>query len=213
MLMILPLPILIKWRQSFRQYVKTTSSLSRCLLTLHSRKVQIMILLTLGVFIIAITIVRLPQNHSKAYAQVNRTTWASTELFVAAFAVNAHTLYSLRRRTTKTSNSYPTPRNGSSALQTIGSMPGRMEDGNRLSRIRKDTEFDVRSTYRVSRRIEPWDNEDEIPLEPVDDGFSNSTPTSHPNTRPRSYRSEGDSMEKLPQATAKATAPHGGGSL
>jgi hypothetical protein len=44
---------------------------------------------------VAITIIRLPQNASHATAQVNRTTWASTELLTSAFVVNAPALYSL----------------------------------------------------------------------------------------------------------------------
>lgn len=57
------------------------------------RKLQVGALLTLGFFIIAITLIRLPINVANASSQVNRTTWASTELLMAAIAVNAPTLY------------------------------------------------------------------------------------------------------------------------
>ncbi|KAH7000841.1 hypothetical protein B0J12DRAFT_722695 [Macrophomina phaseolina] len=80
MLMVLPIPI-------FFHYLR------RPLL----QRLHIASLFCLGIFIVAITIIRLPQNHNQAVSQVNRTTWASIELFVAAVAVNAPVLYTLRR--------------------------------------------------------------------------------------------------------------------
>lgn len=56
---------------------------------------------------VAITVIRLPQNTSHATAQVNRTTWASTELLTSAIVVNAPAIYSLSPR--KTSNQTPRP--------------------------------------------------------------------------------------------------------
>ncbi|TLD31596.1 hypothetical protein PspLS_02541 [Pyricularia sp. CBS 133598] len=77
-LLILPLPIV--W-----QMLSAT----------WQRKVQLVALFMLGIFIIIITAVRLPINHSNADSQLSRTTWASIELLVAAFVVNAPTLYGL----------------------------------------------------------------------------------------------------------------------
>ncbi|KAF4308230.1 putative pth11-type gpcr protein [Botryosphaeria dothidea] len=80
MLMALPIPI-------FFHYLR------RPLL----QRLHIASLFCLGFFIVIITVIRLPQNHNQAVSQVNRTTWASIELFVAAVAVNAPVLYTLRK--------------------------------------------------------------------------------------------------------------------
>ncbi|KAL1621643.1 hypothetical protein SLS56_009113 [Neofusicoccum ribis] len=81
MLMALPVPIFFfLWKKPLLQRLHIAS------------------LFCLGFFIVAITVIRLPQNHNQAVSQVNRTTWASIELFVAAVAVNAPVLYTLRRR-------------------------------------------------------------------------------------------------------------------
>ncbi|KAI6354368.1 hypothetical protein MCOR25_008628 [Pyricularia grisea] len=72
------------------------------------RKVQLVALFMLGIFIIVITAVRLPINYNNAESQLSRTTWASTELVVAAFVVNAPTMYGLwnkRRQDSKNSAS------------------------------------------------------------------------------------------------------------
>ncbi|KAM0525442.1 hypothetical protein ACHAPE_000147 [Trichoderma viride] len=76
MLIILPLPTIFKLKVP------------------PSRKAQLVVLFTLGIFIILITIIRLPINSQHATSQVSRTTWASTELLTAAIVVNAPTLYS-----------------------------------------------------------------------------------------------------------------------
>lgn len=55
-------------------------------------------LFSIGLFLVAITIIRLPLNFANGSAQVNRTTWASVESFAAAFVANLPTLYTLRRR-------------------------------------------------------------------------------------------------------------------
>lgn len=71
------------------------------------RKLQLLALFTLGIFIIVITIVRLPINATNKNSQVSRTTWASTELLAAAIVVNAPSIYGLwnHRRRAKLSNS------------------------------------------------------------------------------------------------------------
>ncbi|KAL7951405.1 PTH11-type GPCR protein [Trichoderma barbatum] len=76
MLLIMPIPVIFKLKAPL------------------GRKAQLLTLFTLGIFIIIITIIRLPINSSHPYSQVNRTTWASTELVTAAIVVNAPTLYS-----------------------------------------------------------------------------------------------------------------------
>lgn len=109
MLLIMPIPVIFKLNAPL------------------GRKAQLFTLFTLGIFIIVITIIRLPINSSHPYSQVNRTTWASTELLTAAIVVNAPTLYSFwnKRRREKS-----TPRvqeqgdsdkgNDRMALETIG---------------------------------------------------------------------------------------------
>ncbi|KAF5017873.1 hypothetical protein F66182_10168 [Fusarium sp. NRRL 66182] len=77
MLLVLPIPLVVSLRTAWQ------------------RKVQLCALFTLGVFIIAITVVRLPINAENKDSQVNRTTWASIELFTAAIVVNAPTIYGL----------------------------------------------------------------------------------------------------------------------
>lgn len=62
-----------------------------------SRRLQLIALFSLGFFLIAIAIIRLP-SYAGATAQVNRNTWGSIEMFVAAFVANVPTLYTLRRR-------------------------------------------------------------------------------------------------------------------
>lgn len=83
MLLVLPIPVVATLKAPWR------------------RKVQLYVLFTLGIFIIVITIVRLPINSIHIDSQVSRTTWASTELLAAAIVVNAPSLYGLwnkRRR-------------------------------------------------------------------------------------------------------------------
>ncbi|KAF2820544.1 hypothetical protein CC86DRAFT_304707 [Ophiobolus disseminans] len=75
MLLALPLPTLISLQTPWRT------------------KLRLFTICALGLFIIAITIIRLPINHLNAAVQANRSTWASTELLTAAIAVNAPTLY------------------------------------------------------------------------------------------------------------------------
>ncbi|KAH8689480.1 hypothetical protein BGW36DRAFT_308633 [Talaromyces proteolyticus] len=79
MLIILPIPVLIMVRRSFTQ------------------KFQLGGLFALGLFIVAITIIRLPQNAQNSALQVNRTTWASTELLTAAIVANAPVIYGFWR--------------------------------------------------------------------------------------------------------------------
>jgi hypothetical protein len=57
------------------------------------RKLRLMLICTLGIFIVAITVIRLPINALNASVQANRTVWASTELLTAAIVANAPTLY------------------------------------------------------------------------------------------------------------------------
>ncbi|KAJ5497821.1 hypothetical protein N7453_006872 [Penicillium expansum] len=77
MLIALPIPVLVIVKRSVVE------------------KIQLAILFAVGLFIVAITIVRLPQNAKNSTAQVNRTTWASVELLAAAIVANAPVLYGL----------------------------------------------------------------------------------------------------------------------
>ena len=56
-----------------------------------------MLLFSLGAFLVVITTIRLPVIIKDSSLQVSRTTWASVEVFIAAFVANAPTLYALRR--------------------------------------------------------------------------------------------------------------------
>jgi hypothetical protein len=80
LLIILPFPALFEIRRSF------------------SAKLRLFSLFSLGIFLVIITVIRLPLNFNHGTYQVNRTTWASVESFVAAFVANIPTLYTLRRR-------------------------------------------------------------------------------------------------------------------
>lgn len=91
MLLILPIPVMVSWNTSWM------------------RKIKLYILFMLGIFIVAITLIRLPINALNKDSQVNRTTWASTELLTAGIVVNAPTLYGLwnmRRQQQRASQTY-----------------------------------------------------------------------------------------------------------
>jgi hypothetical protein len=62
------------------------------------RKLRLLSIFSLGIFLVVITVIRLPFNLHNADTQVNRTTWASVESFTAAFVANIPTLYTLRKR-------------------------------------------------------------------------------------------------------------------
>ncbi|EPE33953.1 hypothetical protein GLAREA_06966 [Glarea lozoyensis ATCC 20868] len=79
-LIILPMPALLK--------VKRTGG----------DKFRLIFLFSLGVFLVIITVIRLPLNIKDSNLQVNRTTWASVEAFTAAFVANVPTLYTLRKK-------------------------------------------------------------------------------------------------------------------
>ncbi|KAJ5085098.1 hypothetical protein N7532_009869 [Penicillium argentinense] len=85
MLIALPIPILVLVRRSIVE------------------KIQLGTLFAVGLFIVAITIARLPQNTKNSTAQVNRTTWASIELLAAAIVANAPVLYGLLKGRTQRS--------------------------------------------------------------------------------------------------------------
>lgn len=107
MLLALPLPKLISLQTPWRT------------------KVRLYTLCALGLFIIAITIIRLPINALHASVQANRTTWASTELLTAAIAVNAPTLFGAvnrwRRRSKNELSSSKSRKDGFSSTRTVGS--------------------------------------------------------------------------------------------
>ncbi|CAG8975613.1 hypothetical protein HYALB_00006820 [Hymenoscyphus albidus] len=79
MLIILPLPTLLKLKRS------------------GYAKFRILFLFTLGIFLVAITVIRLPFNFKDLTFQEHLTTLTSVEIFVAAFIANTPTLYALRK--------------------------------------------------------------------------------------------------------------------
>ncbi len=112
------------------------------------RKLQLYALFLFGIFIVAITVVRLPQNWNNATAQVNRTTWASAELLASAIVANAPMLYILNKRRrepllsgTKGSSRYP-----------ANSYP--TDDSNVHSKP-KDDEFELISAGRDVKASDP----------------------------------------------------------
>ncbi|KAE9366783.1 hypothetical protein N431DRAFT_495177 [Stipitochalara longipes BDJ] len=80
LLIILPMPALFEIRRSF------------------PAKLRLFGLFSIGIFLVVITVIRLPLNFDHGMYQVNRTTWASVESFGAAFVANIPTLYTLRKR-------------------------------------------------------------------------------------------------------------------
>ncbi|KKF95399.1 hypothetical protein CFO_g2259 [Ceratocystis platani] len=107
MLLLLPIPLLIGLQANARL------------------KLQLSVLFTLGIFIIAITVIRLPINSLNQSLQSSRTTWASTELFTSAVVVNAPTLYGFwnkRRQASKNASSNPT--GGRTGGSTVGTAVG-----------------------------------------------------------------------------------------
>ncbi|KAL6236041.1 hypothetical protein BDW75DRAFT_124454 [Aspergillus navahoensis] len=78
MLILLPMPWLLRVRKSWL------------------KRLQYVLLFSVGLLLIAIAIVRLP-IYSSGTAQVNRNTWGSVEEFFAAVAANVPTLFTLRK--------------------------------------------------------------------------------------------------------------------
>ncbi|KAG7135490.1 hypothetical protein HYQ45_006759 [Verticillium longisporum] len=105
MLILLPLPLVVAMQAAWRL------------------KAQLYVLFLLGLFIIAISIVRLPITTLHKDSQLDRSTWASVELLVTAFVVNAPTMYGLwnnGRRAHATSNGEET--GDTFGMATMGSM-------------------------------------------------------------------------------------------
>ncbi|KIN08869.1 hypothetical protein OIDMADRAFT_108191 [Oidiodendron maius Zn] len=99
MLIGLPMPSLISVRRSFVA--------ARPLLILYS-KLRLIAIFSLGIFLIIISIFRLPINFSHGLEQADRTIWASTESLVAAIVANFPTLYALRKQAPRPVNSSAT---------------------------------------------------------------------------------------------------------
>ncbi|CBF71117.1 uncharacterized protein ANIA_06622 [Aspergillus nidulans FGSC A4] len=78
MLILLPMPWLLRVRKSWL------------------KRLQYVLLFSVGLLLIAIAIVRLPV-YSSSTNQVNRNTWGSVEEFFAAVAANVPTLFTLRK--------------------------------------------------------------------------------------------------------------------
>ncbi|KAL3421209.1 hypothetical protein PVAG01_07654 [Phlyctema vagabunda] len=80
LLILLPMPRLLKLR---------LSSVTR---------LRIIGLFSLGIFVVIVTLIRLPLNLKNSNSQVSRTILASAEILAAAGVANIPTLYALRRR-------------------------------------------------------------------------------------------------------------------
>ncbi|KAH8819439.1 hypothetical protein F5884DRAFT_848762 [Xylogone sp. PMI_703] len=112
LLIIIPIPVFINIRQSLWQ------------------RLRLLGLFSLGVFLVIITIIRLPINFSHGFQQVNRTTWASVESLAAAIVANFPTLYILRNRSPNNSKNRSSRRRTTNP-ESPGSPPeSRSEDGN-----------------------------------------------------------------------------------
>lgn len=66
-------------------------------------KLRLYVLFALSIFIVAITIIRLPINSIHKDSQVNQTTWASAKLLKATIVVNAPTIHGLWNKTNQDS--------------------------------------------------------------------------------------------------------------
>ncbi|KAH6976265.1 hypothetical protein BKA56DRAFT_633521 [Ilyonectria sp. MPI-CAGE-AT-0026] len=75
-------------------------------------KARLYSLFLLGLFIIIVTIIRLPINRTNKNSQANRSMWASTELFVATLVVNAPTIYGLWNKKRQDTSHSRSPRSG-----------------------------------------------------------------------------------------------------
>lgn len=108
MLIFLPMPTLFSIQRSIGERLRLAA------------------LFSVGFFLVAITVVRLPLNFAHGSAQVNRTTWASVEAFGAAFVANVPTLFTLRRKATQLSSGTMSGGvNSSNARTRVGDFPSR----------------------------------------------------------------------------------------
>lgn len=144
-------------------------------------KLRLFSLFSLGIFLVVITVIRLPLNLNHGMYQVNRTTWASVESFVAAFVANIPTLYTLRRKPKVTP-----PPIGEGLHGTIGSGNARINN----RRVSEDTFMSVESLdhdpaldkeygSRVARSIEIFEraSEDNWPLSGPSTGAKDNNAT------------------------------------
>jgi hypothetical protein len=117
-------------------------------------KVRLYILYALGLFIITITIIRLPISAMHAAVQPNRTTWASTELLAAAIVVNAPVLYGSlniwRQRSYNGSHVSTSRADHSSTLRTTISAGPRRQSGKVISAPFDDEELMLRPHCQTS---------------------------------------------------------------
>ncbi|KAL4905296.1 hypothetical protein BDW74DRAFT_178293 [Aspergillus multicolor] len=109
MLILLPMPWLLKVRKSWL------------------KRLQYVLLFSVGLLLIAIAIVRLP-TYSFSTAQVNRNTWGSVEEFFAAFAANVPTLFTLRKDPNKHKHEEESSHSGPSARARPRFTPNQFQD-------------------------------------------------------------------------------------
>ncbi|KAJ6180253.1 hypothetical protein N7519_010714 [Penicillium mononematosum] len=150
MLIALPIPILVLVKRSIIE------------------KIQLAALFAVGLFIVAITIARLPQNAKNSTAQVNRTTWASIELLAAAVVANAPVLYGLLKGQSERSKNAASGAGSTGPSQGIQKRPANEPEfelqrtrhskrgsalGSRIS-SRNYLEIDGESSQSLTRRLE-----------------------------------------------------------
>lgn len=137
------------------------------------RKVQLIALFTLGIFIILITAIRLPINSIHKDSQDNRTLWATTELLTAAIVVNATAIWGLwnKRQRDKSSGSGGKTPGGSDRQNvqnpTIGGGDGSNQRKNRpsaklwslsqtmVSESREGDRMELRTYKQIPEQREP----------------------------------------------------------
>ncbi|KAL4992843.1 hypothetical protein BDW68DRAFT_172868 [Aspergillus falconensis] len=109
MLILLPMPWLLRVRKSWL------------------KRLQYVLLFSVGLLLIAIAIVRLP-IYSSGTAQVNRNTWGSVEEFFAAVAANVPTLFTLRKDPNKRKHEEELSHSGPSARARTRFTPNQFQD-------------------------------------------------------------------------------------
>ncbi|RDW83850.1 uncharacterized protein DSM5745_04176 [Aspergillus mulundensis] len=125
MLILLPMPWLLRVRKSWLKYLPYT--FRQKVSANDHRRLQYVLLFSVGLLLIAIAIVRLP-TYSFSTAQVNRNTWGSVEEFFAAFAANVPTLFTLRKDPNKHKHEEELSHSGPSARARPRFTPNQFQD-------------------------------------------------------------------------------------
>ncbi|KAH6970726.1 hypothetical protein BKA56DRAFT_559188 [Ilyonectria sp. MPI-CAGE-AT-0026] len=130
MLLVLPIPLVLGLKTPWQ------------------RKLKLYALFMLGIFIIAITCIRLPINAQNKDSQISRTTWASIELLTAAIVVNAPTIYGMYNKRNQAKSS--------SRSQGTGAYDGRGTNNVSIAH-RSRAHHDDDEAYTMGRIRKPMD--------------------------------------------------------